>query len=152
VRVVFTAVMVGSLYLLFAGHNQPGGGFAGGIVAGAAIALRYVAGGIDDVRRMSRGQPWTVLGSGVLIAALVAVAPLALGGSVLEQGSVTLDLPLLGDVKLTSALVFDIGVYLAVVGLALMVFESFGDDPRDESRDEVGDDAPRPPVAEEVPA
>lgn len=155
VRVVFTAVMVGSLYLLFAGHNQPGGGFAGGIVAGAAIALRYVAGGIDDVRRLSRGQPWTVLGSGVLVAALVAVVPLAFGGAVLEQGSVTLDLPLLGDVKLTSALVFDIGVYLAVVGLALMVFESFGDDPRDEPVEEPrGDrpDASTAPLAEEVGA
>ncbi|HEU5152346.1 MAG TPA: hydrogen gas-evolving membrane-bound hydrogenase subunit E [Iamia sp.] len=129
VKVVFTAVMVGSLYLLFAGHNQPGGGFAGGIVAGAAIALRYVSGGIDEVRRLSRSQPWTVLGSGVLIAATTALVPLLLGGAVLESGSVTLHPPLLGDVKLTSALAFDVGVYLVVVGLALMVFESFGDDP-----------------------
>ena len=43
VRIVFAAVMVGSLWLLFAGHNQPGGGFVGGIVAGAAVSLRYVA-------------------------------------------------------------------------------------------------------------
>ncbi len=129
VKVVFTAVMVGSVYLLFAGHNQPGGGFAGGIVAGAAVALRYVSGGIDEVRRLSRSQPWTVLGSGVLIAATTALVPLLLGGAVLESGSVTLHPPLLGDVKLTSALAFDVGVYLAVVGLALMVFESFGDDP-----------------------
>ena len=46
VRVVFPVVMVGSIWLLFAGHNQPGGGFVGGIVAGAAIALRYVQGGL----------------------------------------------------------------------------------------------------------
>lgn len=129
VKVVFTAVMVGSIYLLFAGHNQPGGGFAGGIVAGAAVALRYVSGGIDEVRRLSRSQPWTVLGSGVLIAATTALVPLLLGGAVLESAAVTLHPPLLGDVKLTSVLAFDIGVYLAVVGLALMVFESFGDDP-----------------------
>lgn len=128
-RVVFTAVVVGSLYLLFAGHNQPGGGFAGGIVAGAAVALRYISGGIDEVRRLSRSQPWTVLGTGVVIAALVALTPLAFGGAVLETGSLTLTPPLLGTVKLTSALVFDAGVYLTVVGLALMVFESFGDDP-----------------------
>ena len=63
-----SVVMVGSLYLLFAGHNQPGGGFVGGIVAGAAIALRYISGGIDEVRKLSRGQPWLVLGGGVLIA------------------------------------------------------------------------------------
>ena len=56
VRIVFAAVMVGSLWLLFAGHNQPGGGFVGGIVAGAAVSLRYVSGGLADVRKLSRGE------------------------------------------------------------------------------------------------
>ena len=138
VRVAFVAVMVGSLYLLFAGHNQPGGGFAGGIVAGSAIALRYIAGGIRDVRRLSRSRPWTVLGSGVLLAAVVALVPLLLGGSVLEVGSWTLEPPLLGKIKVTSALLFDIGVYLVVVGLTLMMFESFGDDPPPEPADSIG--------------
>jgi multicomponent Na+:H+ antiporter subunit A len=122
--------MVGSLYLLFAGHNQPGGGFAGGIVAGAAVALRYVAGGIDDVRSLSRARPWTVLGAGLLLAALTATVPLLFGGAVLESALVEGDLPLLGHVKVGSALAFDVGVYLVVLGLVLMVFESFGDDPR----------------------
>ncbi len=130
VRLVFPAVMVGSLYLLFAGHNQPGGGFAGGIVAGAAVALRYVAGGIDDVRSLSRARPWTVLGAGLLLAALTATVPLLFGGAVLESALVEGDLPLLGHVKVGSALAFDVGVYLVVLGLVLMVFESFGDDPR----------------------
>ena len=131
VRIVFAAVMIGSLWLLFAGHNQPGGGFVGGIVAGAAVSLRYVAGGIDEVRTLSRGKPWLVLGAGLLIAVTTAIVPLLFGGDVLETGSFTLDLPLLGSVKVTSALVFDIGVYLVVLGLALMMFESFGDDTAD---------------------
>jgi multisubunit Na+/H+ antiporter MnhB subunit len=130
VRVVVPAVMVGSLYLLFAGHNQPGGGFAGGIVAGAAVALRYVAGGIDDVRRVSRARPWTVLGAGLALATLTALAPVAGGGAVLESYHTTVDLPLVGSVALNSALLFDIGVYLVVLGLVLMVFESFGDEPQ----------------------
>jgi multicomponent Na+:H+ antiporter subunit A len=130
VRLVFPAVMVGSVYLLFAGHNQPGGGFVGGIVAGAAVALRYVAGGIDDVRSLSRAHPWTVLGAGLLVAAATALVPLAFGGAVLESAALEADLPLLGHLKVSSALVFDIGVYLVVLGLVLMVFESFGDDPR----------------------
>ena len=56
VRIVFAAVMLGSLWLLFAGHNQPGGGFVGGIVAGAAVSLRYVSGGLRDVRRLFARQ------------------------------------------------------------------------------------------------
>jgi multicomponent Na+:H+ antiporter subunit A len=128
-RVVFVVVMVGSLYLLFAGHNQPGGGFVGGIVAGAAIALRYISGGIGEVRKLSRGQPWLVLGAGMLIAALTALVPLFFGGSLLEGYAYTIDPPLLGEIKITTALAFDFGVYLVVIGLALMMFESFGDDP-----------------------
>ncbi len=129
VRVVFAAVVVGSVYLLFAGHNQPGGGFVGGILAGAAVALRYVAGGIDEVRRLSRARPWTVLGSGLLLSVAVAAAPLLVGDPVLSSAYRKVDAPLLGEVSLSSAAVFDLGVYLAILGLALMVFESFGDDP-----------------------
>ncbi len=147
VRLVFAAVMVGSLWLLFVGHNQPGGGFVGGIVAGAAVSLRYVAGGLAEVRRLSRGKPWLVLGAGVAIAVATAIAPLLYGADVLETAAHTFDLPVLGDVKVTTALVFDVGVYLAVIGLALMVFESFGDDTR-VLADVREDDAAR----QEVPA
>ena len=159
VRIVFTAVMVGSIYLLFAGHNQPGGGFVGGIVAGAAVALRYVAGGIDDVRSLSRAHPWTVLGTGLLVSAVTVVVPMLGGGAPLESGTWEADLPLLGDVKVTSALAFDIGVYLLVLGLVLMMFESFGDDPRQlahadadhELHDSTGAPPSTLPEAEEVP-
>jgi multicomponent Na+:H+ antiporter subunit A len=128
VRTVFAAVMVGSLWLLFAGHNQPGGGFVGGIVAGAAISLRYVQGGLPQVRALSRGQPWLVLGTGLVIATTTALVPLLLGGAVLESGALDLDLPLLGALKLPSVLAFDAGVYLIVIGVAMMVFESFCDE------------------------
>jgi multicomponent Na+:H+ antiporter subunit A len=121
--------MLTSLWLLFAGHNQPGGGFVGGLLAGAAITLRYVAGGVDEVRLHSRFRPWTVLGAGLLVATVTATIPLLLGRSVLEVGYHSVDLPGLGNVALSSALVFDAGVYLAVVGMVLMVFEAFGDDP-----------------------
>jgi len=129
VRLVFPVVMMMSLWLLFAGHNQPGGGFVGGLLAGAAMTLRYVAGGMAEVRDHARFRPWTVLGVGLLIASVTATIPVLLGASVLEVAYVSLDLPLIGDVALSSALLFDTGVYLAVVGMVLMVFEAFGDDP-----------------------
>ena len=98
---IFPAVMVGSLYLLFAGHNQPGGGFVGGIVAGAAVALRYVAGGIDEVRRPVPGP--AVDGARRRAAArraVTALVPLLFGER--RAGGrrrSTLDLPVLGDVE-----------------------------------------------------
>jgi multicomponent Na+:H+ antiporter subunit A len=127
VPVIVLIIMVGSIYLLFAGHNQPGGGFVGGLVAGAAISLRYVAGGIDEVRRASRLKPWTFLGAGVLVSAGAATWPVLFGDAVLTSSYADPQVVVLGKVPLPSALVFDIGVYLCVVGLVLMVFEAFGD-------------------------
>jgi hypothetical protein len=86
---------------------------------------------VEEVRRRSRFRPWTFLGVGLLIAAADAAIPVALGGSVLEAGTTTVDLPMVGDLSLSSTLVFDVGVYLAVVGMVLMAFEAFGDAPEE---------------------
>lgn len=126
-RVILQSAMIVSLYLLFAGHNQPGGGFIGGLVAGAGIALAYVAGGLDQVRGLLRARPWSVIGAGLLVATGSAAVPALLGGSVLSHDYVTFHPPLLGEVKATSALVFDTGVYLVVVGMVLMAFEALGE-------------------------
>lgn len=127
-RLVFHSALILSLYLLVAGHNQPGGGFVGGLVAAAAITVHYVAGGADQVRALSRVRPWFVLGGGLILAVATALAPLLGGGAILESGYTGTDLPLFGEVALTSTLAFDIGVYAVVVGLVLMAFEAFGDE------------------------
>lgn len=128
-QLVFHAVLMLSLWLLFAGHNQPGGGFVAGLLAGSAIALRYIAGGMAEVRSLSRFRPWTVLGVGLLVAGVTATLPLLTGSSILDAMTTSLHLPLAGTVKISSTLVFDVGVYVTVVGMVLMVFEAFGDEP-----------------------
>jgi multicomponent Na+:H+ antiporter subunit A len=133
-RVVFHVVLMMSLWLLFAGHNQPGGGFVGGLLAGSAITLRYVAGGIRLLRERSRFRPWTVLGTGIVIAASTATAPLLTGDPPLRVGLATVTLPAIGAVKVSSSLVFDMGVYVAVVGMVLMAYEAFGDQPAEVPR------------------
>ena len=129
VRAEIHTVLVVSVYLLFAGHNQPGGGFPAGLVAGAAFVLQYLAGGADDVRRSARWSPFTFLGLGLLLAVVTALVPVALGGQVLEHATWSAELPLLGSVKTTSAIVFDTGVYLVVLGLVLLLLTSLGDAP-----------------------
>ena len=133
VRVVFHSVLVLAAYLLFAGHNQPGGGFIAGLVAGAAFALRYGSGGIDAVRTAARVRPWSLLGLGMLFTTTTALVPLVFGGQVLESGKHKFHLGPLGDPKITSALAFDTGVFLIVVGMVLMLFEAFGEPLDDES-------------------
>lgn len=126
VRMVFHTVLVFSLYLLFAGHNQPGGGFVGGLVAGAAFVLRYIAGGRGALKAAVPIDPGLPLGGGLVLAAGTGAAAWLFGGQFLESGKVELDLPVLGLLKATSALPFDTGVYLVVVGLVLGVLRTLG--------------------------
>jgi multicomponent Na+:H+ antiporter subunit A len=128
VRLAFDVAMVVSVYMLFAGHNQPGGGFVGGLVAGAAISLRYLNGGIRDVVGVSTLRPWTPLSAGLALAAASAVWPVLTGDAALDQQAYEWHVWALGQVKVTTAAVFDTGVYLIVVGLILMVFEGFAED------------------------
>src|SRR5690606_23674032 len=137
VRLVVDGALVLSIYLLFAGHNQPGGGFVGGLVASAAFALRYIGGGFDELLSSLHVRPWSVLSGGLALAAGTALAPLMFGAAPLDHRSVEWKIELLGKVKVTTATVFDTGVYLIVVGLVLMIFEALGDD-ADVGRDHAG--------------
>ncbi len=125
-RLIFPTIMVVSIYLLFAGHNAPGGGFAGGLVAGLALVVRYLAGGRYELGEALGVDAGTVLGLGLLLSAGTAAASLALGAPVLSSALFEVDLPVLGQVKLVTALFFDTGVYLVVVGLVLDVLRSLG--------------------------
>jgi multisubunit Na+/H+ antiporter MnhB subunit len=126
--VIYLAVVLASVYLLVAGHNHPGGGFVGGLVAGAAVAVRYITGGIDEVRSLARVRPWTILGTGLLLASVTATLPLLFGDELLDAAKWEIDVAVFGHLAISSVLAFDAGVYLVVVGLVLMVFEAFGDD------------------------
>lgn len=127
-RLVFDAAVVLSVYLLFAGHNQPGGGFVGGLVAAAALALRFVAGGAEDVKSLLPWSPWGLLSVGLMLVTGSALLPLAFGNPLLDQQAYDWTLPLVGDMKATTATVFDTGIYLVVVGLLLMVVTGLGDE------------------------
>lgn len=125
-RLVFHTMLVVSVFLLFAGHNAPGGGFAGGLVAGIALAVRYLAGGRYELGDAMPVQPGVLLGAGLFLSAGVGAVPLLFGGDVLQSTVVDADLGLLGELHLATALFFDIGVYLVVVGLVLDILRSLG--------------------------
>lgn len=126
VRLTFHATIMVSLFLLFSGHNIPGGGFAGGLVAGLALTARYLAGGRYELGEAAPVDAGLVLGVGLVLAAGTGAVGLLLGGAVLETAILRWSMPVFGDVKLVTALFFDIGVYLVVVGLVLDVLRSLG--------------------------
>ncbi|MEE2031024.1 Na+/H+ antiporter subunit A [Rhodococcus chondri] len=125
-RLVFPTMMVLSVYFFFSGHNAPGGGFAGGLVAGLALVLRYLAGGRYELGEAVPIDAGKILGLGLTFSAGTALVSLFLGAPVLSSATIEFALPLLGDIKLVTALFFDLGVYLIVVGLVLDVLRSLG--------------------------
>ncbi len=125
-RIIFPLIMVLSAYLFFAGHNTPGGGFAGGLVAGLALVLRYLAGGRYELGETLPLDAGKILGAGLCLSAGTALTSLLLGAPVLSSAVLHIDIPVLGDIKLVTALFFDLGVYLIVVGLVLDILRSLG--------------------------
>ncbi|MFP3580640.1 Na+/H+ antiporter subunit A [Arthrobacter sp. SIMBA_036] len=125
-RLIFHSMIVFSIYLLLAGHNLPGGGFAGGLTAGLALTIRYLAGGRFELSEAATVSAGTLLGTGLATAAASGLVPLFLGGQVFQSAIIEFWLPVFGDIKFVSSTVFDIGVYIVVVGLALDVLRSLG--------------------------
>ncbi|GJF08513.1 monovalent cation/H+ antiporter subunit A [Mycolicibacterium cyprinidarum] len=125
-RLIFPMMMVLSAYFFFAGHNTPGGGFAGGLMAGLALVLRYLAGGRYELGETLPLDAGKILGAGLTLTAGTAAASLLVGAPVLSSALIEMDVPVLGSVKFVTALFFDLGVYLIVVGLVLDVLRSLG--------------------------
>ena len=119
---LFLPLVLLSLWVLYRGHNLPGGGFIGGLLAASAFALTTLAFGVPKAREKLRIHPLRLTAFGLSIGAVSSLVSLLLG-----QGFFTglwlpaFSLPLLGTVHLGTPLLFDIGVYLAVVGFSLSV-------------------------------
>ena len=126
-RLMAGPILMVALFLLFSGHNAPGGGFVGGLTAGLALALAHASRGPEAIRSVTRVAPAALLGAGLVLAGLTGAAGWVLGGGFLDGGAVSLDLPLLGEVKATSALVFDIGVFAVVAGMVGLTLESLSE-------------------------
>jgi multicomponent Na+:H+ antiporter subunit B len=116
-----------SIFLLLRGHNEPGGGFSGGLVAAAAFSLLAIATDVPTTRQTLRVSPRVFIGVGLLIATLSGVLGLIGGGSFLT--GLWAELPLPGGATLTvgTPLLFDIGVYFVVIGVVLTIVLSLAE-------------------------
>src|SRR5215213_2422346 len=121
---IFHLTLLVSLYVMLRGHNAPGGGFAGGLIAGAAFVFRLLAGSSPAQRTRLNPSPPTLIAMGILLAVGSGVAALIAGDEFLQSGIGHVDVPLVGHVKLVSTGVFDAGVYLLVIGVVIMVLSN----------------------------
>jgi len=108
-------MVVFSIFVLLRGHNEPGGGFIGGLIAASAFAIYGIACGVSPVRRALYFHPMGLAGFGLLVGTLAGV--LSVFSSVPFMTGLWAYVPLFGDtVALSTVLMFDIGVYFVVVG------------------------------------
>ncbi|MDD7909173.1 MULTISPECIES: Na+/H+ antiporter subunit B [Pseudovibrio] len=108
-------MMVFSIFVLLRGHNEPGGGFIGGLIAVSAFAIYGIACGVAAVRRSMVVHPMSLAGIGLFIAVLSVLPSYLFGQPPMTSQWLIFDF-LGSELKLSTPLVFDIGVYLVVVG------------------------------------
>lgn len=125
-RLLTGLLLVFSVFLLLRGHNLPGGGFAGGLVAAGAFVLHALAAGFPSARQMLWFDPRTIMGLGLLVAAGSGVLAFAYDLPFLTGLWDKTPLPVVG--KIGTPLVFDTGVYLLVLGMTCLVVFALGED------------------------
>lgn len=123
-RSLLPLMLLFSVFLLLRGHHEPGGGFTGGLVAASGFALYAIAFDAYAAYRALRLQPQTIIGWGLLIALVSGFWGMVSGHPFLTGVWGTVMLPVIGKVKLGTPLLFDIGVYLVVIGVTLMIILS----------------------------
>ena len=116
VRIISPLLLVFALYLLLAGHNQPGGGFAAGLVASGWLVIIWLSAGASGIRKALPVQPSTIIGIGLLVAVVAGFGGFVWADRFLESASWSLDGGPLGQIKLVTPLLFDLGVSITVLG------------------------------------
>jgi multisubunit Na+/H+ antiporter MnhB subunit len=123
-RLLVPLLLVFSVFLLWRGHHEPGGGFVGGLVAATAFVLVALAEGVGAARRVLRVAPTRLVAVGLAVATLSGLAALAVGGPFLTgvwaEGE--------GGTGLGTPLLFDVGVYLTVLGVVTAMLLSLMED------------------------
>lgn len=127
-KVAVFVILTFALYLFFAGHNQPGGGFIGALMTAAGLILMTMTFGMKTVREVMSFDFKRVTAAGLSIALLTGAGSLLLGYPFLSHAFGYYDLPLLGETELATAVLFDLGVYLTVVGVTMTILLEIGRD------------------------
>lgn len=117
------AILVG-VYIFLRGHNQPGGGFVAGLVIAIALLMQYMASGFAWTQERKRIEYHTMIGLGVVIAGLTGVGSWLAGAPFLTSSYTYIHLPPIEEFELATAMLFDLGVFLTVLGAVMLMLYS----------------------------
>lgn len=128
IRFISLIIFAFSIYLFLAGHNNPGGGFIGGLMTAISLLVLYLAFDMKTIKDVIRLNFTVFIGIGLLFAVGTGIISMLFGYQFLKHFFDTFQLPIFGEVELTTALLFDLGVYLVVVGAALTIILNIAED------------------------
>jgi multicomponent K+:H+ antiporter subunit A len=115
-----------SAFIFLRGHNLPGGGFIAGLITAVALIMQYLANGVAWTQTRLPGNMHPVIAVGLLLATVTGLASWVFGYPFLTSTFTYLYWPIVGKFEVASALAFDLGVYLVVVGATLMILIYLG--------------------------
>jgi len=153
-RVLLPLALTVAVYIFLRGHNQPGGGFIAGLIVSIAFIMQYIASGYAFAAERARVNAQALIGAGVIIAGLTGIGSWFFDAPFLTSTFGHLHLPVIGDVELASAMGFDTGVFLTVIGAVMLSLsqiarveqraerEPVPEGPMDNRPQPVGGDAP----------
>jgi len=119
-------MLIFSFFLLLRGHNEPGGGFVGGLVAAAAYALYLIANGTDEAKKLLKAEPIKLIAIGLLLAIISAFIGVIYGLDFMTGVWAKNEFPVIG--KVGTPLLFDLGVYFLVLGIVLKIVFSLAEE------------------------
>ncbi|HLR70739.1 MAG TPA: Na(+)/H(+) antiporter subunit B [Pseudogracilibacillus sp.] len=127
-KVVVFIILTLALYLFFSGHNNPGGGFIGGLVLASSLVLLLLAYDIETVKQGIPVDFKHVAGVGAAIVLLTGLGAILFGMPFLSQSFASFEIPFYGVIELTTVTVFETGVALTVVGVVVTIILSISED------------------------
>ena len=125
-RYLLPLMLIFSFFLLLRGHNEPGGGFVGGLVAAAAYSLYLIANGIGEAKKLLKTNPIRLIATGLALALISAFISVIACKNFMTGIWATIDFPVIG--KIGTPLLFDLGVYLLVIGIVLLIIFSLAEE------------------------
>jgi multicomponent K+:H+ antiporter subunit A len=139
-RLVLPLAMLAAVYMFLRGHNLPGGGFIAGLIASLALVMQFMGEGLSPILARVRIDYTLVIGAGVGVAGFTGLAGMLAGTPFLTSAAGHFHVPFLGEFPLASAMAFDLGVFMAVLGTTLLTLIALGQARR------------KPPATEEEPS
>lgn len=136
-RTVLPMALLISVFIFLRGHNMPGGGFIAGLITAVALILQYISHGVTWAEQRQPFSYHGIAGLGVLIAGLTGIGSWLFGYPFLTSAFDHFHLPFIGEFELATAMLFDLGVYLTVVGATLLILSNMGHVSQDESCKEI---------------